>query len=102
MPIEASGRSPAPAPGSAARRDELNPQPVEFVEVGVGRQLGIENQFFFRVSPRPFLPEPDEAEALIILLILTQFTIGVAKDTVSASCRRKARMPFCRRLRLDT
>ena len=57
----------------------MNPQPVELVEVGVGRQLGIENQFF-RVSPRPFLPEPDEAEDLIILLILTQFTIGVAKD----------------------
>ena len=83
------------------QRDELNPQPVELVEIGVGRQLGIENQFF-RVSPRPFLPEPDEAEDLIILLILTQFTVGVAKDARSASFARKARMPFCRRLRLDT
>ena len=65
--------------GAPAQRDELNPQPVELVELGVGRQLGIEDQFF-RISPRPFLPEPDEAEDLIVLLILAQFTIGVAED----------------------
>ena len=57
----------------------MNPQPVELVEFGVGRQLGIENQFF-RVPPGTFLPEPDEVEDLIILLILTQFSVGVAKD----------------------
>ena len=68
---------PRPA---TTQRDELNPQPVEFVELGVGRQLGIKNQFF-RMPPGPFLPELDEVEYLIVLLILTQFTVGVAKDT---------------------
>ena len=65
--------------GAPAQRDELNTQPVELVELGVGRQLGIENQFF-RVPPGTLLPEPNEAEDLIILLILTQFAVGVAKD----------------------
>ena len=32
------------------------------------------------IPPGPVLPEPDEAEDLVVLLILTQFTVGVAKD----------------------
>jgi hypothetical protein len=59
---------------------ELNYQPIEFIEIGVGRQLGIEDQFF-GILPGPFLPEPDETENLIVLLVLAQFAVGVTEDT---------------------
>jgi len=67
-------------PGRAtAQGDELNSQPIEFIEFGVGRQLGIEDQFF-GIPPGPFLPEPDEAEDLIVLLVLAQFAVGITED----------------------
>src|SRR5271157_1804452 len=67
-------------PGRAtAQGDELNPQPIEFIEIGIGRQLGVKDQFI-GISPGPFLPEPDEAEDLIVLLVLAQFAVGVTED----------------------
>ena len=64
---------------ATAQGDEFNSQPIELIELGVGRQLGIEDQFF-GISPRPFLPKLDEAEDLIVLLALAQFTVGVTED----------------------
>ena len=64
-----------------AQRNELNPQPVEFVEFGVDHQLGIENQFF-RVPADTFLPEPDAVEDLVVLLIFTQFSRWCSKRRV--------------------
>ncbi len=67
-------------PGRAtAQGDELNSQPIEFIELGVGRQLGIEDQFF-GIPPGPLLPEPDETEDLIVLLVFAQFAVGVTED----------------------
>ena len=65
--------------GAPAQGDELDPQPVELIELGVGRQLGVEDQFL-GILPGPFLPEPDEAEDLVVLLVLAQFAVGVAED----------------------
>ena len=56
-----------------------NPQPVQLVELGVGRQLGVEDQFL-GVPPGPLLPEPDEAEDLVVLLVLAQLAVGIAED----------------------
>ena len=68
-------------PGRAtAQGDELNSQPIEFIELGVGRQLGIEDQFF-GIPPGPLLPEPDETEDLIVLLVFAQFAVGVTEDS---------------------
>ena len=46
----------------------MNSQPVEVIELGIGRQLGIEDQFV--IAPGPFLPELGEAEDLGILAVL--------------------------------
>ena len=61
---------------ATAQGDELNSQPIEHIQLGVGRQLGIEDQFF-GISPSPFLPKLDEAEDLIVLLALAQFAVSV-------------------------
>ena len=49
------------------------------LEVGVGRQLGVEDQFLGEMAGA-LLPELDEAEDLVILLVLAQFPVGVAED----------------------
>ena len=58
---------PHQALGTAAESDEVDPQAIELIELGVGRQLGIEDQLL-GISPRPFFPEPGEAKDLVILL----------------------------------
>ena len=63
---------------ATAQGDKLNSQPIEFVEIGIGRQLGIEDQFF-GIPSSPLLPELDEAEDLIVLLVLSQFAVGVTE-----------------------
>ena len=35
---------------------------------------------FFGIPPGAFLPEPDEAEDLVVLLVLAQFAVGIAED----------------------
>ena len=47
----------------------MDPQAIELAELGVGRQLGIENQLL-RISPRPVFPEPGETKDLVILVAL--------------------------------
>ena len=66
-------RDPSP------QRDELDPHPVQLVEVGVGRQLGVEDQFLGQPAG-PLLPELDEAEDLVVLLVLAQLAVGIAED----------------------
>ena len=46
----------------------------------MGRQLGIEDEFFGQAAGALF-PEGDEAEDLVVLLVLAQFPGGVAEDT---------------------
>jgi hypothetical protein len=58
----------------------VDPQAIELVELGVGRQLGIEDQLL-RISPRPVLPEPSETEDLVVLFALAERAVGVAEDT---------------------
>src|SRR5208337_3186207 len=64
---------------ATAQRDERNPQPVELIELGARRQLGVEDQFL-RIPPGPFLPESDEAKDRVVLLVLAQFAVGVTED----------------------
>src|SRR6478735_1114538 len=56
--------------------NELNPHPVQHVELGVRRQLGVEDQLFGQAAG-PLLPELDKVEDLIIALVLSQLGIGV-------------------------
>ena len=65
--------------GAASQRDELNPHPVQLVEVGIGRQLGVEDQLLGETAGA-LLPEVDEAEDLVVLLVLPQLAVGVAED----------------------
>ena len=65
--------------GPSPQRDELDPHPVQLVEVGVGRQLGVEDQFLGQAAG-PLLPEVDEAEDLVVLLVLAQLAVGIAED----------------------
>ena len=51
--------------------DELDPQPVQLVELGIGRQLRVEDQLLGQAAG-PLLPEFDEAEDLVVLLVLAQ------------------------------
>src|SRR5580693_1190979 len=61
------------------QRDELDPHLVQLVEIGVGRQLGVEDEFFGKVAG-PLLPVGDEAKDLIVLLALAQIGVGVAEN----------------------
>ena len=40
--------------GAPAQRNELNPKPVEFMEIGVGRQLRVEDQLLGYCPVRSF------------------------------------------------
>ena len=66
--------------GPPPQGDELNPQPVQLAELGIGRQLGVEDQLLGKAAS-PLLPELDEAEDLIIPLVLPQVGVGVAEDS---------------------
>ena len=61
------------------KRDELDSHPVQLVQVGIGRQLGVEDEFLGQMAG-PLLPELDEAEDLIVLLVLAQLPVGIAED----------------------
>ena len=45
-----------------------------------GAALPPDEPQFFGIPPGPFLPEPDEAEDLVVLLVLAEFTVGIAED----------------------
>jgi hypothetical protein len=47
--------------------------------MAVGRQPGVKDQFFGKL-PCSFLPELDESKDLLILLVLSQLSIGVAEN----------------------
>ena len=74
--------------GPPPQGDELDPQPVQLAELGIGRQLGVEDQLFGQAAS-PLLPELDEAEDLIITLVLTQLGIGVAENSSVGVLRQK-------------
>ena len=97
----ASGRVPASILSTPAQRDEPNPQPVELTELGVGRQLGVEDQFL-GIPPGPVLPELDEAEDLGILLVLAQFAVGVAEDAGVGVLHQEGQDAFLGPTRLET
>ena len=80
--------------------DELNPHPVQRVEVGIGRQLRVEDEFLGQVSG-PLLPEVDEAENFIILLIFAEFPVGVAENSRLGVLGQEGQQPLLCRLRLE-
>ena len=64
--------------GAAAQRDEEDLLVVKFVEVAIGGELGVENQFLRERSGAGF-PELDEPKDLVISGLLTQVGVGVAE-----------------------
>jgi hypothetical protein len=67
--------------GSAPQGHEFNVHLVEFVEIGVGGEPRIKDQFLGHL-PGLLLPELNEAEHLVVLLIFPQIGGGVAEDLV--------------------
>ena len=65
--------------GPSSQGDERDLHPVQFVEIRISCQLGIEDQFLGKATG-PLLPELDEAKDLIVLLVLAQLAVGVAED----------------------
>src|SRR6266850_8346233 len=67
--------------GSAPQGHEFNVHLVELVEIGVGGEPRIKDQFLGHL-PGLLLPELNEAEHLVVLLIFPQIGVGVAEDLV--------------------
>src|SRR5262245_6011732 len=61
--------------------------------MGIGGQLGIEDEFFGQPSGT-LLPELNEAEDLVSLLILTNLGIRVAEDALPLILREKRQNAF--------
>ena len=70
-----------------AQRDELDSRPIELAEFGVGRQFGVEDEFFGEAACPP-LPEIHKAEDLVIPLVLGNWALASQKTRVSASSAR--------------
>ncbi len=92
----------------AEQRGRASPQgnkvdalPVEPTEIAIGGQAGIENQL-----PGPLagalLPKGDKIQNGVILLVLTQTGVGIAKHLGVGVLREEGQAPPCRRLRLET
>ena len=67
--------------GSAPQGHEFNVHLVELVEIGVGGEPRIKDQFLGYLAGL-LLPELNEAEHLVVLLIFPQIGVGVAEDLV--------------------
>ena len=67
------------------QRDELDVLPIQLVQLGIGRELGIEDQFLRQLAGA-FLPKPDELENLVVLL-------GLSADRCWRSRRSVSRRP---------
>jgi hypothetical protein len=73
--------------------DKGNPHPVEPIQMAIGRELGIKDQFL-RKFPCPFLPELDESKDLLILLALSQLSIGIAEDPLLGILGQESQNPL--------
>jgi hypothetical protein len=69
---------PKPLGRTSPERDEANPHPIEPIQMAIGRQLGVKDQLLGEL-PGSLLPELDEPKDFLILLILSQLSIGIAK-----------------------
>jgi hypothetical protein len=73
---------------SSPERDEPNALLIQAIQVRVGRQPRVKDQFL-RQSARAFLPETNEGENLVILLVLAEIAVGVAEETLLAVLGQK-------------
>jgi hypothetical protein len=71
----------------------LNPEPVQFAELGVDCQLGVNDEFLGKAAGAPF-PKSDDTEDLVIPLIPVQLGIGVMSVEYGSS-RRSRKTPTC-------
>ena len=75
---------------------------AELAELGVGRQLGIENQLLEDIAPFGLSRTEQSGKRISSFWSpLRSYPWVSQKTRVAASCTRKARMPFCRGLRLE-
>ena len=73
--------------------NEINPFLVQLVEVGISGALRVKNEFVWDVAG-PLLPIGDKLEHLVIVLLFTQVSIGVAKDPGVGIVRQKSQHPL--------
>src|SRR4030042_5881393 len=64
---------------TSPERNKGNPHPIEPIQIAIGRQLGVKNQFFGKL-PRSFTPALDESKNLLVLLVLSQLSVGIEEN----------------------
>src|SRR5262249_41664798 len=80
-------------PAAPSQRDEVDSEKVELTQIGIGRQLRVEDQFF-RNPPRAFAPILDKAQDFVVLLSLAPSRVAVAEDPLLAGFGQKGQNPF--------
>src|SRR4030042_4424315 len=66
---------------------------IELIQMTIGRQLGVKDQFL-RKFPRAFPPELDESKDLLILLVLSQLSIGIAENPLLGILGQESKNSF--------
>jgi hypothetical protein len=66
---------------------------MEPIQMAIGRQPGVKDQFFGKF-PRSFPPELDESKDLLILLVLSQLAVGIAKNLLLSILGQEGQNPF--------
>src|SRR4030067_3263881 len=61
--------------------------------MAIGGQLGVKDQFL-RTFPRSLLPELDESKNLLILLVLSQLSIGIAENPLLGILGQEGQNPL--------
>src|SRR4030067_1207066 len=78
---------------TSPERDKSNPHLIEPTQIARGRQPGVKDQFFWKLS-RSLLPELDESKDLLILLVLSQLAIGIAENPLLGILGQKGQNSF--------
>ena len=78
---------------TSPERDKSNPHLIELIQMAIGGQLGVKDQFLGKF-PGSLLPELDESKDLLILLVLSQLSIGIAEHPFLGILGQEGQNPF--------
>jgi len=84
---------PQPLGRPSPERNEANPHPIEPIQMAIGCQLGVKDQLL-RKFARSLPPELDESKDLLILLVLPQLSIGIAKHPFFSILSQEGQNPL--------
>src|SRR3990172_10223205 len=75
--------------GTSPKGDKSDPHLIEFVQMSIGGQFGIKDQFLRKMT-RPLLPEGHKTENLIVLFLFAQLPVGIAEDLLPCIVGQKS------------